>query len=85
MLRQYINGIGRGYFIFNEYNISENLPPAICMPENVAPNVDNFIRGIDDFLDRHKDEGTKLENMDIDYVLLGSLIETFPRSKSDKR
>jgi len=52
--------------------------PNFCIPNNLSLNADNYVQMIDGFLDRHKHSADKLDKTDIEYVLLYSMVETFP-------
>lgn len=80
IMRWFIDGLGRGFFVANVYVRMETKARLFCVPENLALEIENYIRILDDEIKRREESQgfEKVQEDPIDLLLLEGLKRTFP-------
>ena len=78
----YIRGLGNAYSFANVRLEQEKKPPFYCPPQKLALSVDNYIRILNDRIDKDTrilgGESAKVDTYFIEMLLLDGLQDTFP-------
>ncbi len=77
--KQYIDGVGTGFFGANAHQGTRNLPPLYCQPGKLPLYADNYLQILDDYISNRPGEPNSLANsIPVELLLLNALRETFP-------
>lgn len=72
----YVLGIGEGFSWANVVNQDKNLATLYCQPKELALNVENYKRVIEDELEKYPE--IYKDNIEVEIALLRGLMRTFP-------
>jgi hypothetical protein len=76
----YILGVGVGISWANTWLNITGQPPLYCQPENLALGVNNYMRILQEQIERKYQKGIQVDSV-VELYLLQGLMETFPCKK----
>ena len=77
--KEYIGGVGTGFFWANAHQHIHNLPPLYCQPGKLPLYADSYLQILGDYISNRPGEPNSLANsVPVELLLLNALRETFP-------
>jgi len=82
MFKEYITGLGVGFYWANMHLDQSGKPPLYCQPVKLSLSGENYLNILDRYIEQNKDSKDKLKpGTFIELLLLQGLIDTFPCAK----